>query len=116
MNFKGKNLNTIIAVVAILIIGYVGYLYTTRDRSGDALLSSVSSGSTVAVDGDLLNALRQLRQIKLDTSIFSNPTWLSLNDFSKTITPQDSNRQNPFAPLDSSLVPVTSTTAGTSNP
>ena len=116
MNLKGKNLNTIIVVVIFLVIGYIGYRYITRDRSGDTLLSSSSSGSSVAVDTDLLSALRQLRQIKFDTTFFSNTALLSLNDFSKNITAQPANRQNPFAPLDSSLVPVTTNSGAVSNP
>lgn len=111
MNPKGKNLNLIIAGVVVIIIGVAGYLYASRDRSGDILLTSTSSATVAAVDGDLLSALRQVRQLKLDSSLFATPIWLSLVDFSKTISTQPQNRQNPFAPLDSSLVATPSSTS-----
>ncbi|HEU5114797.1 MAG TPA: hypothetical protein VFT82_03455 [Candidatus Paceibacterota bacterium] len=96
---KSNSKNLIITIAIIIVIGVAGYYYTTRDRSSDQLLISDFSTSSPAVDNDLLTALRALKQIRLDDSIFKNPVWTSLTDFSKTIPTEVPGRQNPFSPL-----------------
>ena len=110
MNENGKNKNILIVAAILVVLGVAGYFYATRDRTGDALLTATDfSTSTSAVDGDLLTALRQLKQLKLDASIFSNPVWESLTDFSSAIPPQPAGRPNPFLPLDGVSSSATST-------
>lgn len=110
MGEKSNNArNLIIAVVILAAIGVAGYFYAGRDQSAnDTLLTSVSVGTSTAVDSDLLSALSELRRLKLDDSIFSNPSWSTLHDFSQTLSPLPSGRPNPFAPLDSSLAATSS--------
>ncbi len=93
-------LNVLIAVVILIAVIGAGYFYATRDRAAEDLLLE-SSFDNGAVDGDLLSALGKLRTITLDEAIFQNPVFMSLSDFSTTIEPQPSGRQNPFAPLSS---------------
>jgi hypothetical protein len=96
--------NIIIIAVIIIAVAIAGYMYAGRDQAADSsLLSSEPAGETVAVDGDLLSALHDLQQLKLDASIFSDPVWLSLSDFSQTLSPLPAGRPNPFAPIDSSV-------------
>lgn len=114
---SGKNL--LIALVILVAIIVAGYFYATRDRSTDVLLTSVYSNTgSSTVQTNLLTVLRQLRTLRLDDAIFSDPVWLSLRDFGQTLSPQPSGRVNPFAPLgtsDSSTVssntPTGTTTA-----
>lgn len=108
---NGKNKNIIVLGAAVLIIIVAGYFYATRDRSADVSLTSTQAGLSTTVDDTLLSSLRQLRKLKLDNSLFANSVWLSLNDFSKGLSPQPQSRPNPFAPLDS----VFSTATGTPN-
>lgn len=47
----------------------------------------------------LVRILKNLENIELDGSIFDDPAFLVLIDFSKIIAPIDKFRQNPFAPI-----------------
>ncbi len=72
-----------------------------------------SRGDTATIDGPLvestytispsasevLEALRMLESFKFDASLFSDPAFLSLQDFTVPITPLDPGRRNPFEPL-----------------
>lgn len=55
--------------------------------------------SSAALGEDLLTALALLKTISLDTSVFTDPVFLSLSDWGKAIPPQPAGRRNPFAPL-----------------
>jgi len=103
MKDKTKTRNLIIIGAIIVIIALAGYFYTNRDQSSNALLLVNEGSATASVDSDLLNALRTLKQLKLDSSIFSNAAWLSLTDFSQILPTQSSGRTNPFAPIGSSV-------------
>ncbi len=107
MKEKSSIKNLVIVGVVILAIAGAGYFYATRDQSPDTLLVASSSGGSSSVDQDLLASLQQLKLLKLDDSIFSNPIWRSLSDFGQTIPPQTPNRPNPFAPLDPSVFATT---------
>lgn len=102
---KSGGMNLIIVIAIIIAICVAGYLYITRDQSPDDLLVSSMAGvgapgSPVSpVDNQLLAALRDLRRLKLDDSIFKDPAWATLHDFSQTLEPQEPYRPNPFAPL-----------------
>jgi hypothetical protein len=108
---EGNNKKTLIVIIAIFVaIGIAAYFYASRDQSGDELLLGLPAEFEVSpVDGDLLSALRELKKLKLDDSIFRNPVWLSLTDFGQDLAPQASGRSNPFAPLSSSDPAATST-------
>ncbi|MBI5134284.1 MAG: hypothetical protein HZA81_02780 [Candidatus Taylorbacteria bacterium] len=92
--------NLIIALIAIGLVLFAGYAYIKRDRIPDTgLLTSSASGQEQAVEGDLLSALFELKRLKLDDSLFRDPIWSSLTDFSKTLAPETPGRPNPFAPF-----------------
>jgi hypothetical protein len=103
----GRNL--IIAAVALALIGAAGYYYLGRGEADENLLVSVPAEAGGAVDGDLLTALRSLRKLTLDDSIFKDKSWATLFDFGQTLSPQPKGRPNPFAPFDASA-PVSGTT------
>lgn len=67
---------------------------------------------------ELLAILTELQSITLDSSIFSSPAFISLNDWSKPIDPQplgsSVGRRNPFSDFGGSA-PAVSTGAGASN-
>ena len=105
---KANTKNLVIIGVVIVALGIACYYYVTRDQSSSDLLVASAATTTTSVDGGLLTALQELKHISLDGAIFSDPAWLSLNDFSQQIAPQGAGRPNPFAPLGA----VGSTTAG----
>jgi hypothetical protein len=98
-----SGLNILIALAILAAIGAAGYFYATRDRIADTdLLTSTPVGAgSEALEGDLLTALGQLRQLKLDETIFDNPVFTSFTDYGTELLPQPKGRPNPFAPFDS---------------
>lgn len=61
-----------------------------------------------------LNLLNQVRSLKIDTALFTDPTFVSLRDYSVAITPEPVGRPNPFAPLPGEAVkPAASQTSAT---
>ena len=88
----------IVVVVALLVAVGVWIGISSSSSSGGSLLSS----EVVAGDGpdkDLVATLLALRTVKLDASLFTDPAFLSLKDFSVEIVPEPVGRPNPFAPL-----------------
>ena len=84
------------------VLGAVALLYvyfTYFAGSSEPLLSS--SGEN-AVTQELIATLGNLKTIKLDPAIFSDPVFVSLSDFGVVIPPQPVGRGNPFAPFSGS--------------
>lgn len=91
-------------IIGALLIGVLFVLYSLFFPNGgdDSLLSSETTGRAGAgVEQELLSTLVELRTIRLDDSVFSNPAFRSLEDFSVPLTPEPVGRDNPFAPIGS---------------
>ena len=119
MDPKIKNIIIIGAAAVLLVGGYVFYAsrsapqpdLVTNAPSGVATLPASSSTSGV-VGSDFLTLLLDVKNIKLDDSIFSDPAFTSLHDSSIVLTPDtDTGRVNPFAPIG-----VDSTSSVTNSP
>ncbi len=112
MSFFSKY-KTIILVGVLVVIGFFAYSYFFTGTPQAALTASTPSANA-AVDQDLIALLSTLNSIKLDGTIFSDPSFQSLQDFSQALVPEPVGRQNPFASLGSVPVqaPKTVTTAG----
>lgn len=75
-----------------------------------------SSDVDLGPGSDLLPFLFQLNSLKLDDSIFSDPVFLSLEDFTVEIAEQPQGRINPFAPLGRESRPTVQTSSRVSAP
>jgi len=95
----GKYKNILIAI-ALSCILYLGYVYLAPAAEDAALVpSGGAAGADLAVDRELLTLLSDIRQIKLDASLFTNPVFQSLEDYGQTIPNEAVGRANPFAPI-----------------
>lgn len=90
------------------IAGVLLYVWLSMS-SGDELLTT-SGDDTSPLSQELLTTLSQLNSIKLDPTFFTDPAFLSLNDFSTTIPSQNTGRRNPFAPVQGSSVRTSGST------
>lgn len=106
MSFFSKY-KTIILVCVLVIVAFFAYSYFFTGTS-QPILSSSAPSANIAVDQNLITLLSTLNSIKLDPSIFSDPAFQSLQDFSQALVPQPVGRQNPFAPLGSTPNPSAS--------
>lgn len=87
----------------IVIIGIVlaaaAVLYYFYSSGGSSALLTSSAEQESPVSQEVLETLGNLRSIKLDNSIFSDPLFISLSDFGVNIPPAAAGRRNPFAPV-----------------
>lgn len=110
-------IKTVLIVAIIAGVGFVGYNYLSQDSSSGDLIVQVQDSDTSQVGAQVLSALNQLQQLRLDESVFTDKTFKSLKDFSRPLPTESVGRSNPFAPIgveapSSSVVvpPVSSTT------
>ena len=82
-------------ILGIAIVGGLGfYLYV--QHSATTLTSGVVKNDLAASSNDFVQRLTQLQSIKFDDSLFADPRFRSLVDFSEPINPQPVGRSNPF--------------------
>lgn len=92
-------------LIALGIFGVYFFIFRREapkePMEGDELISVTAPAPADAILGrELLTALGQLRDIKIDTSIFDDPVFQILSDFSVEIADQPVGRRNPFSPFE----------------
>ena len=90
---KNKNLLGGIAAVAVAALVY----YLWMSGGGTPLLTSTEGTSPLSQQ--ILTTLSQLHTLKLDSALFKDPVFVSLNYFGAPIPEQQAGRRNPFAPV-----------------
>ena len=96
MDFLKKNMVPIVVGVLLLVGLYVYVSYFSGPSSSPSL---TASDANTTLSQNLLTTLQSLHTIKLDNSIFSEPSFQSLTDFGVVIPAQPVGRRNPFLPL-----------------
>lgn len=105
---KPKNILIFIGIGAVLVLIYIFFIKATPEQAG--LVSSTTNGeptsTNATTNGDTLGAknflsiLLNVKNIKLDDSIFSDAAFNTLQDSSIILTPDGTEgRPNPFAPI-----------------
>jgi len=127
MSPKIKNIIIFGVAAIILILAYFLFFkpapeqanLTTTTTTGDATVANVETSNTT-IGADFLNTLLSVKNINLDDSIFSDPSFASLHDSSIVLVPDTTQgRPNPFLPIGTDVLsttnaaPSTSTTDGT---
>ncbi len=98
------SIGKITGIVTLFAAAFISYgLFATSPTqqvaaAGEAVVVD-NSPSTDVVGKELLVLLDKIESLKLDGSIFNDKTFLSLQDYSVTLVPQNPGRSNPFAPL-----------------
>ncbi len=82
-------------ILGIILIAALGY-YLMTQRSSSNLQGSVPNNQIAAESSTFLRRLNDLKSITLDDSVFSNPRFDALVDFSEPISPEPVGRINPF--------------------
>ncbi|MEK7567717.1 MAG: hypothetical protein AAB513_02240 [Patescibacteria group bacterium] len=108
MDFIKSEIKNIVIFVAILSGLYFGYNYFfAENTSADPTTPISVSGSGGSVGGEVLPLLLELKKIKLDQSVFNDPIFKKLNNFSTelVLSEGDKGRDNPFAPFEGVVAP-----------
>ncbi|MCX6752220.1 MAG: hypothetical protein NTZ87_01835 [Candidatus Nomurabacteria bacterium] len=111
---KIKNIIIFVSIAVALVLIYIFFIKPSDDTPA-ALISSggtpTTSSGVVAADAnskvarDFLDSLLNIKNIKLNDTIFSDNAFISLHDSSITLTPDGTEgRVNPFAALGNDAV------------
>ena len=92
-----KQQKAVIGIIIVLVLAVAWYMLSGSSAPAPTLTSTDVSGN--AADKNLVSTLLALRAVKLDATIFADPSFLSLRDFSTQIVPEPAGRDDPFAPL-----------------
>ncbi len=91
-----KKYRALLFIIALVLLGWWAYSAYKGETSPNLVAEKGEAGE---VGRDLLNLLLESNTITLDDTVFSGELFLRLQDFGKPIPPEDSGRDNPFAPL-----------------
>jgi hypothetical protein len=117
---KIRNIIIFVVIVAILVLIYIFFIKPSPDQSN--LVSSPSTTTLPNVNGtpadagttnttllgtqDFLTLLLNVKNIKLDDAIFTDPAFNSLHDSSIVLVPDTTTgRPNPFAQFGNDVTP-----------
>lgn len=91
----------LVIILAVVVAGFAWWgLSGTGTSSPASLLTTKGVGANLNhTDQSLVATLLQLRAVKLDGTIFSEPAFAALKDFSTQIISEPVGRPNPFEPL-----------------
>lgn len=98
-----------IIILGILAIATVGYTVMVGNVDNTLLVSENSVEENSVLQNELLALLLDIRLIRLNESILSDPVFQGLEDFGQDIIPEPIGRKNPFAPVDPSELQVNTT-------
>ncbi len=110
--FHSKGTISVIVIVVILVIAYFYYEGGSSTGSGSLLQSQSSDQSIGAAE---LNLLNQIQSLNVDSSLFKDPGYQSLVDYSVAIPSEPVGRPNPFAPYPGEVV-VSGSAGAAGNP
>ena len=89
----------IIAIVIIAVLIVFFYLSGDSAPKDKSLLSIETSSEVDVASSQVLSLLNQIKSLKIDNSLFSDPSYNTLRDYSVAVPPLNVGRQNPFAPI-----------------
>jgi len=108
-------------VLSFVFLGFaVFYGQNTRAQDATAPQTTTVSDTTTAPLGtdavsqigtQVIALLGEMGNIKLDGSLFSDPNFQSLQDYSIEIPPELKGRPNPFDPIGMGIAPMTPSSA-----
>jgi hypothetical protein len=98
-NTSSKNKSWIWVLVIVIIAGLAYYFYSNSTPT-----PLVSASSDTVVDTQVISLLNQISTLQIDSSIFNDPGYKTLRDYSVAIPSDNVGRPNPFAPLPGDVV------------
>ena len=88
----------ILGVIVVIVIGGAWYGLSSSGAPADTG-ALTSAGADTSGDSDIVATLLSLQAITLSGTIFSDPAYPTLKDFTTAIVPVPAGRPDPFAPI-----------------
>jgi hypothetical protein len=88
-------------ILFVLAIALYFTYFSSPSSSSKVIVDSGTSGdgSSTLVGQDILDLVDSLQRVSIDQSVFVNPLFQNLKDFTVTVQREPIGRSNPFAPL-----------------
>ena len=100
MKTQSSSKKTVISAGVIVILLAAIYLFSKNTPvSSDKLLQPQATPEANAASSRILNLRRQIESLKIDTALFKDPAYMSLQDYTVEIPEISVGRPNPFAPI-----------------
>jgi len=92
-------IKTPLIVVAVLFVAFFFYnSFIKKPVSNNLLEKTVQGPANDTIVKNILPLLTKIKDITLDDKFFSDPIFMSLQDFGQQIVEEEQGRANPFAP------------------
>jgi hypothetical protein len=89
-----------IIVIVVLVVAAAAYFYLEGSPSSSSSSSLDQQQTDMGTLGtQVLSLLNQTRSLKIDTTLFSDPGYKTLQDYTVDVPQVGVGRANPFAPL-----------------
>ena len=100
-----KYKNILIGALIVIAVFVVYSMFFAGEKPGTNILTSSSiSGVQSSSNSELLLLLINLKSIRLNDSLFQDPSFGRLRDFGKDLVPEPTGRENPFSPVGSDII------------
>jgi hypothetical protein len=101
MSMRNNIIIGVIVGIALLVGGYL-FFFNTTPATTSALSSGNSTASANVAEEKFVQLSDQASSITFDTTILTDPRFTSLIDTHTQLTPVQTGRPDPFAPLSGS--------------
>ncbi len=94
-----KTIYSAVVIIGALIVTFYLFSKNSTPSSTDSLVQVQNTPDASAASARILNLLNQIKSLKIDTTLFSDPAYKTLVDYSVSIPEVNVGRPNPFAPI-----------------
>lgn len=90
-----------IITIIVIIAAVIAYFYVEGGKPlpGTSSLSVVDNPEVNQESTKVFNLLNQIKGLRIDPTLFQDPGYKTLRDYSVPIPQDDVGRSNPFAPI-----------------
>jgi hypothetical protein len=99
MNNQKKSKKNMFIIIGMLAVAGIAYFYYSGSNSQTASSFNQTTDEGQQAGAMVLNLLNQIQSLKIDNSLFKDPAYLTLQDYTVQIPEIPIGRTNPFAPL-----------------
>jgi hypothetical protein len=100
--------NKLFIVVIVIIVAAIAWYGLASSAAPAPTGALTSAGADTSGDSQIVSTLLTLQAITLSGTIFTDPAYPTLKDFTTAIVPVPAGRPDPFAPISVSAAPSAS--------
>ncbi len=86
-------------ILAVIIMLFIAYGFSDKTTSS-VLIQKQAATDSSSIEQEILQLLMDVQSIKLDGSVFQDPTFNQLRDFGRKVIQEPTGKINPFLPDD----------------